>query len=1119
MSVPLHDARARAAAESDLRTSLRIEAGAGTGKTTALVKRVIALVRGGTALSRIVAITFTEKAAGELRVRLRRKLEDEVRAATDATESTRLREALTELDAAPISTIHGFCQSLLRERPVEAGLDPGIEVEEEAASRARFETVFARFLADAGDVEPAVDPRPLRAALERGVGLDDIRKIAEFLTQNADLAEIDGALPPPTPAPRAQDALAAALRVVDRIDEIMEHADSSDTYVTAMRPVVDGLRELATQDLGAAALERALVFAVAVPKCAKKGSQKLWSDKDALATARDLAAELDEGLSVYRAGCAAAVASALARCLLEIPRRLERDKHAAGVIGFDDMLRKTRDLLRDRPDVRRRFQQRFDTLMLDEFQDTDPLQAEIAFFLAEDPTGPLASTWDAVKLGPGRLFLVGDPKQSIYRFRRADLDVYRRAGQLLEASGGRTESITVNFRSAPVVLDWVNARFQTLFAVPEVAAFQPKYEPLQSGPDAADPSARVVVLARRADQEHAANVEQARLDEADAIADLLAKVAHGGPGAWSVRSHHGAPSRPATFSDCALLFHTTKSFHIYEQALRARGIPFRVAGGANFYQRAEVKCAVALFRAVDEPSDSIAVVAALRSPLFAISDADLAAWSVRGGSFDPTAKPCAEGPPSVRIALSLIAALHARRHATSLAAFVDDCFAATRMLEIFHLKPGGEGRVANLTRFVDIARRLEAQGLGTFRAFVREVRQLEANSGKEEESGLLDDEVGAVALLTIHKAKGLEFPIVVLGDLGRSARSSTAPFVDRAEGAAPRLHFAVGAADDRILETPGFADAQARDRARSLAEEHRLVYVAATRAQSVLVLPRLFDGRAEDRLKKGNGPQAALYRDPVFHEPDDATRRACWIEVDPEAIRTGLEPPFRLTFSPEALTAPLPESAREVLRERQSFQDRLRAVWSRPEHARAVTSATAAKAASTPAAGGEPAPHDAVEARGRAFGVLVHAVLEAIDWKRPDVASLEALALARAATEGLDEAAAREALALVARFLASPLAKRIGAARRAIAEMPFVQRRDDGSSMSLMEGAIDLVVDEGDEGLLVVDWKTDVAIGPERMESYRAQVEIYRSALRAVCPGRSVGTVIVSLREGRIVEG
>jgi ATP-dependent helicase/nuclease subunit A len=1115
MSRSLHDAKARAAAESDLRTSLRIEAGAGTGKTTALVRRVTALVKDGTPLSRIVAITFTEKAAGELRTRLRRRLEDEVRATTDAITATRLREALFELDAASISTIHGFCQSLLRERPVEAGLDPGFEIEEEAASRARFDTVFARFLADAGDVDPSVDPRPLRAALERGVGLDAIRGIARFLTRNADLAEVEGALPTATPAPRADDVLNAALAIAERIDALMEPVESSDTYVLAMSPVIDALRDLRAQDLEDGALERALASNVRIPKAGRKGSQKLWPTKETLATARELATQLDDVFASYRDQSAAAVASALARCLLEIPRRLERDKHAAGVIGFDDMLRKTRDLLRDRPDVRKRFQQRFDTLMLDEFQDTDPLQAEIAFFLAEDPQGPQAKSWDEVKIGPGRLFLVGDPKQSIYRFRRADLDVYRRAGELLDASGGRTESITVNFRSAQTVLDWVNARFAALFAAADVSAFQPRYEPLHGGPEAADASARVLVLARRADAEPAANVEQARFDEANAIGDLLAKFANGGPGAWTVRPQHDVPPRPATFGDCALLFRVTSNVHVYEQALRARGIPFRVAGGKNFYQRAEVKCAVALFRAVDEPSDTVAVVATLRSPLFSIPDSDLAAWTVRGGSFDPTAKPCADGPDSVRVGLSLLGDLHTRRHATSLPAFIDDCYAATRMLETFHLKPGGEARVANLTRFVDIARRLEAQGLGTFRAFVREVRQLESDSAQEEESGLLDEETGAVSILTVHKAKGLEFPIVVLADLGRSTQSRNEPFVDRVEQGAPRLHFCVGGTEARVLETPGFAEAQARDRARALAEEHRLLYVAATRARSVLVLPRFFDVRAEERLTKGSGPQGALTGDALFHDADEPTRRTCWIEVDPEADRSGLEHAFRLAIAPEALTAPLPEAARDVLRERKRFHERLRAVWSRPDHARAVTSASATKDTVDHRVEARPFDVAAGGEHGRAFGVLVHALLEQVDWKRPDVAALAAFARARAATEGFGDGAVREATELVARFLATPLAQRIGAAARVITEMPFVQRREDGS---LMEGAIDLVVDEGEKGLLVVDWKTDAAIGVERMTAYRAQVEVYREALRAACPGRVVGAMLVSLREGRVVD-
>ena len=613
------DAGERARATHELETSFLVEAGAGTGKTTILVERLVRLLEQGTGLDQIAAITFTEKAAAELKVRLGERLEERAAGARETEDQARARRfeaALADLDQAHVTTIHGFCAAILRERPVEAGVDPGFEVADGDRRDVLFEEAFDQCLA-ALFSEGA---RGLQAALEAGISLPWLRNLCSNLIEQRDLLErLTVEVPEPLDP---QDVCLAFEELVRFLEQSRVSCTNPDE--DKLIPQTDRL-SLLSRSMAGLQPQETVARLMEKGVAAAQGKQANWSDKETLKeckerikTFRAMLAERAEREQERRALC-------LLSDLLGLPAMYEQVKRRNRALDFSDLLIRTRDLLLRDTSVRRDFQRRFRAILLDEFQDTDPLQAEIAFFLAEDPdTGP-AEEWNDVTIGKGRLFLVGDPKQSIYRFRRADIEVYKQAKERVIASGGAVLKIQVNFRSAPAILTWVNRRFEKLLQpTPETELFQPGYVSIEQAPGATDIGPGAWLLRDFEHEPWYANAEEARVAEARWVAAFLKRAVTGEePLVVQQLSHGKRTVRPARWSDCALLFRTSTAFSIYDEALRSSGIPYRFCGSKHLYSRVEVKAAVSLFRALDDPCDGIAQVATLRSPLFGVSDEDL----------------------------------------------------------------------------------------------------------------------------------------------------------------------------------------------------------------------------------------------------------------------------------------------------------------------------------------------------------------------------------------------------------------------------------------------------------------------------------------------------------------
>ncbi|MEI6449453.1 MAG: UvrD-helicase domain-containing protein, partial [Actinomycetes bacterium] len=634
------DQEVRERVTGDLGTTFLLEAGAGTGKTRVLVDRYVKCVLdealGSGDVRTVAAITFTEKAAGELRQRVREELEARAVAAEPGSGAADLIErSLAALDDAPISTIHGFAGRLLREFPVEAGVDPAFEQLDALGSdieRARlWEEWFTGLAADdpPGEAAGRAGGRPVRDWLMRllraGVTLDSVRTLAVgakgIFGERYDLD--------PAPEPPPEPDLGAGLRALAQpLKSLREHCvtactDQADRGLAAAMQLVEAGETLladAPADLDALAAALFALPAKTTPS-APGGNKGNWDvaagGKDELQARYQAAVaavgDLRDAYAECVTGLAVAVADAFARWAGQVQVRL-------GLLDFTDLLGRLRDLLKG--DVlggdhfaRRALQQRFRYLLVDEFQDTDPLQAEIVFLLCERE--PLATDWRDVVLTPGKLFVVGDPKQSIYRFRRADISLYDEVRRLVGGQpdgAGVVTAIRQNFRTTPAAVAWVNNVFADVFDGDAAEGRQPHYQWVEPyRPPAEGP--RVAVLLGREYGAQAGEADAARLDEARAVAALLHQM-HGPEAArWSVQDRDAARDaeswRAPRWGDVALLFRATTGLETYEQALREAGVPYRVDGGKSYFARREVADALLCLRAADDAADGPALYGAL----------------------------------------------------------------------------------------------------------------------------------------------------------------------------------------------------------------------------------------------------------------------------------------------------------------------------------------------------------------------------------------------------------------------------------------------------------------------------------------------------------------------------
>jgi ATP-dependent exoDNAse (exonuclease V) beta subunit len=1159
MTARLLDQSARDLIASDLDSTLIVEAAAGTGKTTELVRRILRILgEGKTAIGRIVAVTFTEKAAGELKLRLREALEGE-RTSASGDARLRLDEALTKLEEAHVSTIHGFCADLLKERPVEAGVDPLFTVLTEPQAERLFSEAFGGWLQQ----QLADPPEGLRRALRRSAGWSFGRRLSaedgpvDRLRQAAwDLAEWRDHPEPWTRQPFSREAAVDTLVV-----ELHAFADltASPSYArdylfldtAPARHLSQEIRiqaSIGIQDYDGwearlVDLSRHRAFARA-----RHGRGPGYGRGTTRAAVLSALEGLRANLDRFRMDADADLAALLQGELHAAIDRYEQLKRRAGALDFLDLLLKARDLMTCSADLRRGFQERFTHVFVDEFQDTDPLQAEILLLLTS--SDPECADWRSVIPSPGRLFIVGDPKQSIYRFRRADVGVYREVCGKLEAAGAKPIKLTVSFRSVPGIQACVNAAFEPVMTG-DAATLQAGYVPLTQyrSPLVHQPAVVALPVPEPYGQRQISMMAIER-SLPDAVGAYIEWVIN--ESGWKITDRRGSAPEAVRARHICVLFRRFMSFgeditERYVRALEARGVPHVLVGGKTFHDREEVDTLRAALSAIEWPDDELSVFATLRGALFAITDEELLEWRHGLGlSFHPfqwrhaSSKQVPAGSP-IANALELLRRLHTGRNYIPIAETIQRLLDATRAHVGFVLRGGGEQVLANVLHVAELARQYEIDGGISFRGFVDELRA--AAEGREApEAPILEEGSDGVRLMTVHKAKGLEFPIVVLADpTCKMSRMDPGRWLDP-ERRLCALKVAGLSPLDLLLQG-------AQELAREQAEGVRLAYVAATRARDVLVVPVLGDGEYQggwlDPLMPAVYPPEAARRassrapgcpefrskDSVLTRPDGDPARSTTVAPGlhllaaaargttaekysvvwwaPQSLALGAESSLGLTRDDLIVKDGNMFAVEERLQEYERWKtERSAAVAgaARPSLRIATATAWARETGGEEGASPEPvqivsrietitidAPSD--RPSGARFGTLVHATLATV----PLDAGAEAIQLIAQTQSRILGATGEEleaAVRVVGSVLAHPLLERARAASasgRCYREMPITWMAPDGI---LLEGAIDLAFEDDGE-LLVLDFKTDRELAAD-LEPYRRQLDVYCRALGAL---------------------
>ena len=1109
----LSDQPARDRISSDLASTLFVEAGAGSGKTRALVDRVAALIGSGVAMENIAAITFTEKAAAELRDRIRRRLRSAE--ARQKLDEERAETALLQLDGAAVGTLHSFAQRILSEHPVEAGLPPSVEVLDDIGSQIEFDIRWREFLDQLLD-EPEMGPTLLRLEMLR-VRLDQIRALAMKLNENWD--RLEGLAHEPDPLPPVDiDDIEGGLQVLAAI-KVSCTAGREDALFVRIESVE---RELARLDSCEDDVARIEILKSAIDAGrGTAGRQSNWgvgeegkANKAAATEAlKALAAprgrQTDEPLSICEQildRAAQAALEVLVARLAAFTLDSAEERRASGRLEFHDLLVRARLLLRHDthgPDVRTALRERYQRLLIDEFQDTDPIQVELAALLACGDLGAGGVPWAETDPDPGRIFFVGDPKQSIYRFRGADISTFLEARGWTELrEHGRIESLTTNFRSTWPIIDWVNEVFGEM--IQWSPGSQPDYQPLGAvrkpvpqGPPVTILGLEPIPIPGRS------YARELRRREAASVAQAVAGILRDG---WLV--DEGSPAepstRPARLGDIAILIPSRTSLSDLEDALEEAAIPYRAEASSLVYNTREVRDLLNALQAVADPTDELALVAALRSSLYGCGDDDLAHWRLAcKGRFSligsqpescPADHPVADG-------IAHLAELHRAKRWTNPPGLIDRLVRERGAFETA-VAAGRPRDVWRRLRFVvDQARAWTDAGGSNLRSYLEWARLQGADNARVTEAVLPETDDDSVRILTVHAAKGLEFPMVVLsGMTTRLEQPSRGPTVAFGFGGAPVVKLRGG------VESENYETWKPIDEQMDAHERRRLLYVACTRARDHLLVS------LHRRVPSAKGTKE---------------NSAAWALADSGAAEAGATDGSALFDQAEQEPATV-SAAQQAGAERAPLPDRYEWEQERLRSLEAAAVPVAVSATSLASPDAEPSDTDAGLHKdrddaepppwskgryGTAVGRAVHGVLQDVDLATGS--GLEALADRQAAAEGVS-GRTRAVTQLARAALDTAVAREAASSqhwRELFVAAPFGER--------LVEGYVDLVYRSAD-GLVVVDWKTDVVAGDDGVEAklarYRLQGAAYAAALEAVTGEQVARTVFVFLDRAGAIE-
>ena len=1059
---------------TDLGTTLLIEAAAGTGKTSLIAGRVAMLLASGADPKHVAAITFTEPAAAELALRIRGTIDALLAGKIPKVLKPVLPDGLSEaqraaliaasqsLDELTATTIHGFCLTIIRSHAVAAGLDPGSKVMDAETADAMFDGVFARWLTErlsgVGDTG-ADDPVAV-------LSQDDPLNIADRLRELAILRRKH-----PTARPLAVPTGRPDIAFVDAVAEFARwHAASPGDGQTAA--IVTDLETLAVfySDALVGTPSFAKLWRLASPPRVdwmrryalelkpyrrKTAWKKAHGDQDGERFNAEAEARFDRTDNAYRTLLGHIGQSLITTTSVALDGMIERytaQKRAAAVLDFDDLLHHARALVAGREEVRQALGKRYRHIFVDEFQDTDPIQAEILFLIGAEAQ---PATWQQAVLRPGALFLVGDPKQAIYRFRGADIGVYAEARTNVKGpSGGAVVQVTANFRSRRGLIGYYNGCFESVLSQSEQPGYVALSHTIEDSDDGLPCITKLTI-----DLPPGERADALRDAEAAAVADVCARLI----GAFEVSREDGSRS-PLRPGDIALLAPTGADLWRYERALEAKRISVASQAGKTLMLRQETQDVLALLRALADPRDTLAFGALLRGPLVGLTDDELlqiTAGLPEGSTFTIRTDPATVAHPLARIVLERLQDLRRRAPVTTPLLLLSEAIEQLHVRVVLAARHRNRSSraLANIDALIQTARAYDVAGLQAF------VRDLQHNWDLQTRlpEGRSDASEDSVELVTMHSAKGLEWPVVIpINTATRFRRADE--FVHRRSD--DTLHWILGE-----TAPPDLAVAREEENRSEARQRERLWYVACTRARDFLIVPCL--------------PSA------------DANS---WCRI----VNLGHD---RL---PELDLALVPKSTRIAATE----------VVNAQTSELFATEAEHVAAAAPPLAWQRPSDHDPDRAlvadgdvdpanemgevvitagAGRLRGILLHKLMEEFltgelredDREATERAGILLGQLTRRATElgKLPDPAELAATAL--RTLRLP---EIAALRPRLLPELAVWSEHDGA---LIAGRADAAVYDGEAPDVVLDWKSDIAPSAQDRAQFRGQLQDYMTAIGA----------------------
>ncbi len=1085
------DAETISIIQNDLDSNIYVEAGAGTGKTYSLVQRIVALLRGGVGIDEIIAITFTRAAASELRSRIRAELED-LKSADPA--DPHISAALEGIDTAAFQTIDSLVHSLLREYPLASGLPPSVELQSSYAEMQTFRDRWRQWSLEKLESDVGFSKalsQTMRLGLSQPFAV--VSRLAQSMnTKHGELRNL--ALVAPKRI--AVDTINELEVLIDDVVAQMRRCrDSEDKLYLQLETVVDWhARVVAPSDCNSED-DADEILATWPGARSTGGTMSNWGGRDGKAEAADTLQTVIDAVMHARSVSRTAATTDLIGYANQFVETIVGERRQAGTVTYYDAITWLIAMLERNGDIRRRVQRQYRRILVDEFQDTDPDQVKLVRLLTIPP--------DANRIAPGSLFVVGDPKQSIYRFRGAQVNVSQRVkGDVInDGAGGIHLTLKENRRSTTPIINWVNHVFGDW--MPEESG-QADWIPLDIAAETAvaDDFGGVFYYGEPMD---VSSVDEVREVEADSIAEIASAVC---AGAVQVRDRHDGTLRASGPGDLTILTRSRTHWDTITGKFDELHLPYSaLIGGAEVLETQEFRDLLNCLAAIDDPSDQPATVGALKSTYFGCSDVDLYHWAQAGGRFSCTADlPESSDARSVYDAMEVLRRYNSLRDEMQAPQLIERFIRERQGRELMFMQDDPSDGLRRLDLAIEQARLFTDDDAASLRECLTRFNQYRQADESIREQPSLEFDEGKIRLMTMHASKGLEFPVVILADLCGSRRPDNPELLidwQNEHHAERNVAFRLGGTrSDGYFQTDGYEVLSETNTSDDALEKTRLLYVAATRARDHLIVSRFRKARdtkvdaAQIENHVGNAPNlwspVPPHWETIKYEPTqaateltrngDAHDRDMWVNEHNQLLKTATR---RTWLSPSSLKHETPKSQSNSHADKPDFVPVL--------------------------------DDEANPSRGRAaskLGIAVHAAVQRC-LEQPD-ADINFVANNEAASNGI-HADHAEVARLTRATLESPLVRRV----RAMPQDQFwvetpvaVPIAGPDRISDVLEGRVDLIYRCDDGTLGIVDFKTDRSFNrsvAEMAEPYTAQLGAYAHAVqRATGIEVSTATLVFS---------